>query len=267
MDKRRHARKLERPARLIMKLPCAALGFLTVLPLPGMCRHTEKDLIRSVPFFPLVGLLIGISAAGIAFVLEGVFPPLVLAVLLVGWLAMVHGGLHLDGLADTADGFLSPHGRERVLGIMRDSHIGAFGCLVIGGVLALKVAALASLPDGYRMEAILLAPLAARCIMVPMLDFLPPARSDGLGHLFFRHIYQGEHRWLLVSESIGAMIVLFGAAWILAGVVGLIAGTVAMATTVLFAWWCWRRIGGRTGDTVGAASEFAEMLVLVVFSV
>jgi len=243
-----------------MKRLCAALGFLTVMPLPAACRHTEWDLMGSVAFFPLVGLLIGLSAAGICVMLEGVFPPLVLAVLLVGWLAMVHGGLHLDGLADTADGFLSHHGRERVLAIMRDSHIGAFGCLAMGGILALKVTALVSLPQEYRMKAIFLAPLVGRCIMVPMLGFLPPARMDGLASFFHRD----QTVWRSVGESMAAMVVLLGAAWLTMGFAGLLAAVVVMATIGLFVYWCWRRIDGITGDTIGAANEIAEMLVLLV---
>ncbi|VFM94917.1 MAG: cobalamin-5'-phosphate synthase [Candidatus Kentron sp. G] len=245
----------------------AALGFLTVMPLPGVHRHTQTDLIDSVPFFPLVGLLIGLSAAGIAFLAGEFFPGLVLAVLLVGWLAMVHGGLHLDGLADTADGFLSPHDRERILVIMRDSRIGVFGCLAIGGILALKVAALASLPNEYRMKALLLAPLVARCVMVLMLDLLPPARPDGLGRLFYRHLHHDDAGWKPALESIGAVAIILAAGWIIASAAGLVAGMAVMVAMVLFGAWCRRRIGGRSGDTVGAASEIAEMLVLVVFSV
>nr|VFK45015.1 MAG: adenosylcobinamide-GDP ribazoletransferase [Candidatus Kentron sp. TC] len=242
-----------------MKRLCAALGFLTVMPLPTVCRHTERDLIGSVAFFPLIGLFIGLSAAGMHLALEDIFPPPVLAVLLVGWLAIVHGGLHLDGLADTADGFLSHHGRERVLTIMRDSHIGAFGCLALGGILALKVAALVSLPDEYRIEAIFIAPLAGRCLMAPMLDLLPPARIDGLGNLFHR-----ERTIRRVLESMGAMVILLAMAWFTVGFPGLFAVAIVVAVMILFAYWCKRRIAGITGDTLGAASEIAEMLVLLV---
>nr|VFK60260.1 MAG: cobalamin-5'-phosphate synthase [Candidatus Kentron sp. UNK]VFK68400.1 MAG: cobalamin-5'-phosphate synthase [Candidatus Kentron sp. UNK] len=272
-----------------MKRLYAALGFLTVMPLPAVCRHTERDLAGSVAFFPLIGFLIGLSAAGAQLALEDVFPPLVLAMLLIGWLAMMHGGLHLDGLADTADGFLSHHGRERVLEIMRDSHIGAFGCLAMGGVLALKVAALASLPNEYWVQAILFAPLAGRSLMVPMLNLLPPARADGLGNLFtYRknikdsgrssaqtkapplsalarsaNIFHGEKTIRGLLESMGAMAVLLAVAWFTLGFAGLFATAVVVASMLLFVYWCQRRIGGITGDTLGAANEIAEMLVLL----
>nr|VFK56957.1 MAG: cobalamin-5'-phosphate synthase [Candidatus Kentron sp. TUN]VFK61250.1 MAG: cobalamin-5'-phosphate synthase [Candidatus Kentron sp. TUN]VFK64491.1 MAG: cobalamin-5'-phosphate synthase [Candidatus Kentron sp. TUN] len=243
-----------------MKRLCAALSFLTVIPLPAVCRHTEQDLTKSVAFFPLVGLLIGLSAAGICMSLKGVFPPLVIAVILVGWLVVVQGGLHPDGLADTADGFLSHHGRERVLSIMRDSHIGAFGSLAIMGILALKVAALASLPHEYCIKAVLITPLVGRCIMVFMLNFSPPARTDGLRNLFYRD----RTVWQSVKESIGTTIILLGGVWFTAEFVGLFAGVVVVVTMILFVYWCKRRIGGITGDTLGAANEITEMLVLLV---
>jgi adenosylcobinamide-GDP ribazoletransferase len=215
-------------------------------------------LVQSVPFFPLVGLLIGLSAAGIAAVFGGVFSSLVLSVLLVGWLAMVHGGLHLDGLGDTADGFFSPYGRDQVLKIMRDTHIGAFGCMAIWGILSLKVGALASVSGEQRIKAVLLAPLVGRCVMAPMLGFLPSARPDGLGGLFCRQ----RSAW----ESLWTTAVLMGAAWLIARLAGLIAGLAVMTVTVAFAFLCKRRIGGTTGDTVGAASEIAETVVLLALS-
>ncbi len=235
-----------------------AMGFLTVLPLPALSQHRSEDLAQSVTFFPVVGLLIGLSAACIAALLDGVFPAFVLSVLLVGWLAGVHGGLHLDGLGDTADGFFSPYGRDRVLAIMRDSHIGAFGCMAIGGILALKVAAIASLTGDHRLGAVLLAPLAGRCIMAPMLGFLPSARPEGLGQLFCRH----RSAW----ESVWTTAVLIGAAWLTARLAGLIAGVAVMTATVSFAFVCKRRIGGATGDAVGASSEIAEAVVLLALS-
>lgn len=241
-----------------MKRFWAAMGFLTVLPQPAVFRPTEEDLARSVPFFPLVGLLIGLSSAGVAVVLEGIFPSLVLSVIVVGWLSVTHGGLHLDGLGDTADGFFSCRDRNRILEIMRDSRIGAFGCMTIGGVLAVKVAALASLPAEHRVKAALLAPLMARCVMVPMLGLLPPARRDGLGRMF------GKHR--SVRESVYAMAFLMTAAWVTARFAGLIAGFAVITVTAAFVYLCMRRIGGITGDTVGAASEINEMAALLVLS-
>jgi adenosylcobinamide-GDP ribazoletransferase len=241
-----------------MKKLWAAIGFLTVMPLPSVCRHTEEDLVRSVPFFPVVGLLIGLSAAGICMVLDGVFPRAVLSVILVGWLAVTHGGIHLDGLGDTADGFLSPNKKERVLEIMRDSSLGVFGCLAIWGGLALKSAAVFAMAQDVCVKALILAPLAARSIMVMMLAVLPPVHPNGLGRLFCPH----RKAW----ESLWALAAMMGAGWLIAGAAGFMAGLTVLAITTTFVVICKRRIGGFTGDTIGAAGEIAETAVLLAFS-
>jgi adenosylcobinamide-GDP ribazoletransferase len=234
------------------------MGFLTVMPLPAACRHTEEDLVRSVPFFPVVGLLIGLSAAGICVALNGVFPKSVFSVVLVGWLAVTHGGLHLDGLGDTADGFLSPNKKERVLEIMRDSRLGVFGCLAIWGGLALKSAAVFSMAEEVCIKALIFAPLAARSIMVTMLGVLPPVHSNGLGRLFSPR----RKAW----ESVWAITVMMGAGWVAAGFAGFIVGSAVITVTVAFVFTCRKRIGGFTGDTIGAAGEIAETAALLAFS-
>jgi adenosylcobinamide-GDP ribazoletransferase len=236
----------------------AALGFLTAVPLPGGRRHSEEDMAGSVPFFPLVGLLIGVSGAALALCFEQIFEPLLLSVMLVLWLEGACRGLHLDGLGDTADGFLSHRSREQVLEIMRDSRIGAFGTMAVFGVLALKIAAFASLPGHRRWMAALLAPLAGRCSMVGMLGLMPCARPEGLGVLFCRH----RPAW----ETLWAAAVLLAAAALTAGRAGTIAVVAAVAAVSAFAAWCRHKIGGITGDTTGASCEIAETVVLVVLS-
>ncbi len=239
-----------------MKRLWAALGFLTLLPMPAAWLPKEEDLEGSVPFFPLVGLLIGISTVGISASFEQIFPPLVLAVILVIWLSVAHRGLHIDGLSDTADGLLSHRSREQILEIMHDSRIGVFGCLAIASDLILKIAALASLSPEQRMKAVLLAPLAGRCAMVPLLDFLPYVRQEGLAAPFCR----GRAAW----ESWVAITALLATAWLLAHWAGVIAGVVTLAALAALAIWYKTKLGGITGDTLGAASEIAETLVLIV---
>ena len=241
-----------------MKRFWAALGFLTVLPLPAAWQGNEDDLARSVCFYPVVGLLIGLSAAGIAAGLGKVFPPPVLSVLLVIWLAVVHGGLHMDGLSDTADGFFSPYGRERVLEIMKDSRIGAFGCMAICGAVALKIAALFSLPSNLQIRAAVMAPLAGRCAMVLVMVFLPPARKEGLGSFFSSH----RSAW----EGILAVLILGAIGWCVVGTACLIVIAALLIAAGLFGWISKRRIGGYSGDVLGAAGEIVETTTLLVLS-
>ncbi len=242
-----------------MKRLLAGIEFLKIVPLPAICRHTEKDLVRSVPFFPLVGLLIGLPAAGISIIFDGFFPPMVISVFITAWLVVAHGGLHLDGIGDTADGFFSHNSLDRVMEIMRDNSIGAFGCVAIMGILAFKIAAIGSMSCEHRTMAVLLAPIAGRCVMVPMLSFLPSARPDGLGHL----LSQGRS----VFESFWVLFFFLAASWIAARFAGLIAAAAVIITTVLFACFCMLRIKGTTGDTIGASSEIAETVILLVLSI
>ena len=118
-----------------MKRFLAAIRFLTILPLPGEWGAAESDLADSVPFFPVVGLLLGGLAAAIAWGMARIAPPMVAAAVIVVAMLSFSGCLHLDGLSDTADGFLSSRNRQRMLEIMKDSHAGAMGVIAVACVL------------------------------------------------------------------------------------------------------------------------------------
>jgi adenosylcobinamide-GDP ribazoletransferase len=139
----------------------AALRFLTVIPLPGKIGTSEEELAHAVPFFPIVGLLLGCMAVPVAKIVFILLPPLPAALLTVLLLLGFSGGLHLDGLADTADGFFSARSTERMLEIMKDSSIGTMGAIALILVLLLKTACLASLND-HILSAVFLMPLAGR---------------------------------------------------------------------------------------------------------
>ncbi len=236
-----------------MKRFFAALGFLTVLPVPEGWGGGERELSRCAPFFPVVGLLIGAVAAGWAWGLGRVLPAWPASVLTVIALIGVSRGLHMDGLSDTADGFLSSRPRERILEIMRDSHVGAMGVMAIVCAVCLKVAALASLPEGVRWRAALLMPVAGRCALVVSMAALPYARgTEGLGALFYRGRSRMDAAWAVLFLGLVG-----GAA---AGAAGLVASALSVALTLLFAVYTFRKIGGATGDTLGAACELAEIV-------
>jgi len=241
-----------------MKRLMAAIRFLTVLPAPGSWGAAEADLAGSVPLFPVVGLLLGIVAAGVAWSLSLIAPPLVSAGVIVLLLVAFSGGLHMDGLSDTADGFLSWRPRERVLEIMRDSHVGAMGVIAIVGVLLMKFAALASLPAASLWPAALLAPLAGRSAMVIHMALLAYVREKGLGLVFCKRRPYLSALW--------ATAVLAAACWGLFDVKGLVVAGVCVATALALAAWSYRKIGGATGDTFGAACEIVELVPAVTLA-
>jgi adenosylcobinamide-GDP ribazoletransferase len=228
----------------------AAFRFLTILPMPGGRGATEADLAGSVVYFPLVGLVLGGLGAALAFSLSYVVPPLLAAALLVVAFLALSGGLHMDGLADTADGFLGSRVREQTLEIMRDSHVGAMGALGIACVLLVKWAALASLPERDLWRVALLTPLAGRVVMVLHLAALPYARPAGLGTAFYGRRHRADAAW-----AAAALLLTGGLVLGIRGVaVGMASALVALGMGVV----CTRRIGGVTGDTLGALCEITE---------
>ena len=145
-----------------MKAFFAALQFLTVLRVPLRFQGAGVDLERCAPFFPLVGLLVGALAALFDFLVSQILPSAIASTLTVLILVKLTGGLHMDGLADTADGFFSARDRETILAIMRDSRIGTMGVMAIVFVILIKVGALTTLELPRRTALILLAPVAGQ---------------------------------------------------------------------------------------------------------
>ena len=237
----------------------AAVRFLTILPVPGRWGTSEADLAGSVPLFPLVGLLLGAMAGAVGFGVSLVAPPLVSAALVVVVLLGLSGGLHLDGLSDTADGFLSSRPREQVLEIMRDSHVGAMGVIAIASTLLVKFTAFASVPRASLWAAALLTPLAGRTAMVIQMAAIPYVRASGLGSVFASK-RSGPAAVLSVVVLAATCVLLFR-------VKGLIVAAGCVVVAIAFAGWCRRKIGGATGDTYGAASELVEVVPALMLAV
>ncbi|NPU85149.1 MAG: adenosylcobinamide-GDP ribazoletransferase [Syntrophaceae bacterium] len=241
-----------------MKPLLAAFRFLTILPL-GRRPDRPGELAGSILFFPPVGLFIGIAAMAADRVAMAFLPSLPAAVCTVLLLIAVSGGLHMDGLADTADGFGSARPREKVLEIMRDSRIGTMGVVAVVAAILLKVAFLDAVPVSLRSQAILLMPVAGRSALVWSMAWLPYARPEGgLATAFLAKGSPVHASWALV------FLVACGAGT--AGWAGLAAAAAILA--VLTGWMaiCRRRIGGFTGDTLGASCEMAEIVPVVVLA-
>ncbi|ABC21472.1 adenosylcobinamide-GDP ribazoletransferase [Rhodospirillum rubrum] len=235
-----------------------ALFFLTRLPTPT--THTPPPFTRAVWAFPLAGALVGlIGALAVGGAQALGLSPTLAALLGVSVMALVTGAMHEDAVADIADGFGGGRTRERVLEIMRDSRVGAFGVTALVLVLALRVAALAALAGGpWAMAALVCAAGLGRGAAVLMLGLLPPARTDGLGASFGRP-QQASLAFALILCLVLAVVLLPGAAPAVA-LVGMV------APTLYLAWRAKVRIGGQTGDVAGAAALIGETLALVGLS-
>lgn len=237
----------------------AAIRFLTVFPLPGTYGSGSDDLAASTPFFPVVGLVLGILTSLVGLLFWGLLPHPVAATMMAFVLLAVSGGFHLDGLADTADGFFSARPREQMLAIMRDSHIGVMGVIALIMVLLLKFSALAALDRPGAVRAAFLMPIAGRCAIVIFMALLPYARAKGgLATLFYSNRSRVAGIWAFVFFGVTALLT--------AGLTGVLVLVIFAGIIAAFAWMCQRKINGATGDTLGAICELSEAGVALAVS-
>jgi adenosylcobinamide-GDP ribazoletransferase len=235
-----------------------AIRFLTIVPIPWRRRESPEALGRSQAYFPLVGLGLGLALVGIDQGLGRVLADGPRAWLLVLALAALSGGMHLDGLADSADGLLGAHGRsaEGRLAIMRDGRVGAYGVVALIAVLSLKSSAVLSLPGDVRAEALLLTSCLGRATVVVGATAFPYARQAGLGLA----IHQAAGGATLAVAGAIALV----AAGALLGWGGLVIAAIVIATALAVGAWATRRLGGLTGDVYGALVEIAEVMTLLL---
>jgi adenosylcobinamide-GDP ribazoletransferase len=252
-----------------MRQLVAAVTFLTRVRIPGQWSFDVSDIGRSAIFFPVIGAAIGFLQYGLVAGAEWLsrragqhsgqahsVPASVLAVLLVAAGVLITGALHLDGLADTADGLGGGHTRDDVLRIMRDHAIGAYGGVALVLVLGLKAASISSCVEhGVAARFIVIAPALARASVVA-LGFLVPYARAAEGNLGNATQFMGLPE-VVVSAATAITLAIWLAGW---------RGGVALGVTALVSFLNARlgikKIGGVTGDLLGANIEICESLVL-----
>lgn len=234
-----------------------ALQFLTIIRVRKTLPFDDSSLGRSAVFFPLVGLLIGAIVWGLDHGLRPFCPTGLRSIVLVVVLAILSRGFHLDGLADSADGLLGSSERQRSLEIMQDSAIGTFGALALIGVLLLKVRALDLLIGESRGTTLLVGPMLSRWAMVVMAARSCPARAEGLGATFVKGVSLHECRW---ASGFSLLVII-----LLAGVLGLVSLVPIAALVIGATRYCCHRLGGVTGDTLGALGELVETATFCFF--
>jgi adenosylcobinamide-GDP ribazoletransferase len=246
----------------------AAAGFLTRLPIPGGDPDEDRPtdlLARSMAVFPLIGAGIGILGAAVLIVCGWLaLPAAVAAVAALGALIWLTGALHEDGLADVADGFGGGGDRDARLAIMRDSRAGNYGVLALIVAFALKATALIVIAgiDFWLGAAALVAAAAwSRAMFAPLMRWLPPARADGVAALAGMPTGADMWRGLALGAALALLVTLSGGG--IGAVVALAAGG---AAAFVVGWLALDRIGGYTGDVLGAAQQACEVLTLVAFS-
>jgi adenosylcobinamide-GDP ribazoletransferase len=234
-----------------------AVRTLTILPIPGE-DTTEPN--RALPWFPLVGAVLGILIwAPLATLQHLGFWPAGVGIVGVGLSVFLTRGLHLDGLADWADGFWGGWTRERILAIMKDSSLGTFGTVALILIMLAKWSSIVALVESDNMHWIALAMIISRAVQVDIAVTHPYARPEGgTGSAFISKATRKE--WIPALCTACGLVFLFGAfTW---------RPLAALAAAGLlgrcFGGWSHKKIGGVTGDILGATSEFTETLVLML---
>jgi adenosylcobinamide-GDP ribazoletransferase len=231
----------------------------TRLPLGSPPRIESLDLVRASWALPVAGALVGAAGAWAFWIASELrLPPAVAAALAVVATLLVTGGLHEDGLADTADGFGGGWDRGRKLEIMRDSRLGTYGALILLVSFATKLSALAAIPDGYVVQSLIASHALARGVLPWMSMSLPYARKDGLA--------ANAGRPDAATAAIAAALALAVALLSLSFANALGAALVACLSAAGMARLAQRQIGGQTGDVLGGAEQVAETVILVLLA-
>ena len=239
-----------------MKSFWAALQFLTIIPISKGIKIEKENLAKSTIFSPLVGFLIGGILVLINFSLRRFIPALILNLLLLSVWVGLSGGLHLDGFADTVDGLSGGKNKEEILRIMADSCIGAKGAIALILLLGTKFLFLCQLPFGSRNYALFFAPAAGRWAMFLTAVFFPYAKKEGMGKMFVQNAtLKGAIITSLLMILLGFFFFKFSFFYLLLGI---------LLTIFLLGKIFKSRIGGITGDCLGAINEIVEVVTLLI---
>ena len=233
-----------------------ALQFLTRFPVPQPIDYSARAMGRSVLSYPIVGLVLGLLLVSIQMLLVHIHPNVLAALLLILWV-MVTGGLHLDGLADSADAWMGGQGdRERTLQIMKDPRAGAGAIIWVTLVLVVKFASLsATMGSETVWAALVLSPVLSRSAVIAILLTTPYIRVGGIGAPLAQNLPRSQA--MVTLAIVGVAIIL------IAGWQGVSALVVVCVAGVSYRFFIMRRLGGVTGDTIGALIEILEAAVLI----
>jgi adenosylcobinamide-GDP ribazoletransferase len=236
------------------------LAFFSRIPLPASLGNRishDAKIGEAAAFFPIAGLIISLPIALVWFVSSSYLPATIAAGLAIGLSLLITGGLHEDGFADCADGLGATPNRERALEIMRDSRIGTYGSLALILSIGLRWAALASLGPLSGVFAIIICNVGARSAMTIAMQFSNYARPEGLGK---------QANTIRQSDFIAAIII----ASLIAILCGWFWGFIALSLAYIAAWLFLKRLehrlGGYTGDGLGAMEQIAEITILITLA-
>ncbi len=232
-----------------------ALQFLTILRFKKQPDMDTANLGSSSLYFPLVGAFLGLVLIIIDKILSPVLPTALLSLVLVFILIILSGAMHIDGLADSCDALFSGKGKEQMLSIMHEVHKGTFGVLGIIAIVLSKAALLSLIPAHLMILSLLLMTVLSRYSMSFAVAFFPYARSSGKAKVFFE---QRSFKIFALSTIITLIILA-----LIPRFINLIILFFVIIFTFFVSLFVNRKIGGLTGDIIGALSELNELVVLL----
>ncbi len=233
-----------------------ALQFITTLPVKVKLNYSEKNIARSMLYYPLVGTIIGIILVVVNVILSKILPNLVVNILLIiSWVALT-GGIHLDGLSDSFDGIFGGKNKKIILDIMRDSNVGVYGVLAIVLILLLKFTLLSELPMQDKNMILITVPTISRLSMVLAVYLFPYARKEGFGKAYKLYLKRKHVLAASLWTVLLAAVLLF---W-----QGLVLIIASLLSVLLIGKYITNEIEGLTGDNYGAVNEIIEVVILIV---
>ncbi len=235
-----------------------ALQFLTRIPVTDVKNSSEKDVGQSILFYPLVGLIIGVLLFSLAMISSGTSSFLSATLILAFWV-IITGGLHIDGLADSADAWVGGNGnKQRSLEIMKDPRSGPIAIVLVVLVLLLKLAALQLVIQSEHFALLIIAPIIGRMFMPLLFMTTTYVRNNGLGSSISEHL-PSTIKISVVAILCSVFILSFGLIGLTSLIVSSFSFYVIRRTMI-------RRIDGVTGDTAGATLEIIETMALLTIA-
>ena len=235
----------------------ASLQFLTIINIKNDAPVDEKSFGRSVIFLPLIGLLIGVLLVITSKISLSILPASVSDAIVLAVLIIVTGGLHVDGFADTIDGFAGGKNKDDILRIMKDSRIGTFGVVGIVMLLLTKYLSIQNLQSDTKYFVLIIMPVIGRWSVLPMGMFFKYARIEGgTGKIFAESVR--------LKEFIIGTIIVLSIIIPLFRLNGFLMLAVIFIVTLVIGRYSKRKINGITGDVFGAAIEINELIVLIL---
>ena len=238
-----------------------AVQLFTRIPIKKQVAVKDDTLVNGVVFWPLIGLITGAIQLGVYYLLSFIMARPAAIVLAVLTQIVINGGFHLDGLCDTADGIYSARTRERMLEIMKDSRIGTNGVIAALFDILLKITLLGQL--AHPMIPMLLMPVAGKLVQGILIYKASYARKEGLGNAYIGKISLPV---FVISTAVGTVImagilVFSGSLWLI------FVPFICLLFAFGFRRYIEAKLGGLTGDILGAGSELTEIIFLILMSI